>query len=371
LQRAINETISFTESDTSLHEVTNGLDDVSLDDITIDGTTNGPSNTLDKLIEAIDNENDSDDEEPSISPENPFVCEERDQTIRLSPCVGDYFKIRLVDLGILLNIVRKFTKFPWHNFFHNVVFDLIQQIFNGKLNSYNSFLIVDLFNPSKSNLTDLIVKLYKSASDPRPGYMGHLILISEEVVKFTSLYKPDIISPVIVDAIQSDDWEWFVRDILLKTRQVYNVVLGADQEAADQEHESEYAYDSSTVGYLDLDNYDGNSEKHVIILGDTSNHNAFVNDNNQDDENMEENICDVEVQKMTPTGNVMTTNDDSIEDGDHDHYEANSNTDAIDTLSGSSSSDEEINDEEINDDDSNEDEDTTHELRRVPKHHEK
>ena len=371
LQRAINETISFTESDSSLHEVTNGLDDVSLDDITLDGTTNGPSNTLDKLIEAIDNEHDSDDEEPSISPENPFVCEERDQTIRMSPCVGDYFKIRLVDLGILLNIVRKFTKFPWHNFFHNVVFDLIQQIFNGKLNSYNSFLIVDLFKPTKNNLTGLIVKLYKTASDPRPGYMGHLILISEEVVKFTSLYKPDIISPVIVDAIQSDDWEWFVRDVLLKTRQVYNVVLGADQEAADQEHEGEYAYDSSTVGYLDLDNYDENNDKHVIILGDASNHNDFVNDNNQDDENMEENVCDVEVQNMTPKGNMMTSNDDSVEDGDQNHYEANPNTDSIDTLSGSSSSDEDINDEEINDDDLNEDEDTTHELRRVPRHHEK
>jgi len=157
----------------------------------------------------------------------------------------------------------------------------------------------------------------------------------------------------------------------LKTRQVYNVVLGADQEAADQEHEGEYAYDSSTVGYLDLDNYDENNDKHVIILGDASNHNDFVNDNNQDDENMEENVCDVEVQNMTPKGNMMTSNDDSVEDGDQNHYEANPNTDSIDTLSGSSSSDEDINDEEINDDDLNEDEDTTHELRRVPRHHEK
>lgn len=91
------------------------------------------------------------------------------------------------------------------------MFDLIQQIFNGKLNSYNSFLIVELFKENKCNLTEVVVKSYKEEVTPRPGYMGHLILISEEIVKFTSLYKPDLISPVIVVAVQSENWNWFCK----------------------------------------------------------------------------------------------------------------------------------------------------------------
>jgi SIT4-associating protein SAP155 len=360
LKKALNESISFSDrSDLPIEDVTSGLDDVSLDDLA-QNTESPSSKCYRKLIAAIETENDSDEEEPSISPENPFVGVERDIIIRSNPCVGDYFKINLLDLNILLSIVSLFTKFPWHNFFHNVVFDLIQQIFNGKLNSYNSFLIVDLFKRDRCNLVDLIVTLYKSNAEPRPGYMGHLILISEEVVKFTSLYKPDLISPIILDVIQSEDWEWFVKEVLLKTRQVYNVVLGADQGS---EEEGEYGYDTSTVGYLDLDNYENaNSHgKNVIILGDSSNHDVFVSDKenlDEDDNHNEEGVCDVEVKNMTP--DLM----DAIDcfENDKVHFDdAHADKELADSLSGSSSSDE----DENNFGDS---EDNDHALRRVPKH---
>lgn len=360
LKKALSESISFSDrSDPPIEDVTSGLDDVSLDDLA-QNTESPSSKSYRKLIEAIETENDSDEEEPSISPENPFVGEERNLIIRSNPCVGDYFKINLVDLNILLSIVSLFTKFPWHNFFHNVVFDLIQQIFNGKLNSYNSFLIVDLFKRDRCNLVDLIVNLYKSNTEPRPGYMGHLILISEEVVKFTSLYKPDLISPIILDAIQSEDWEWFVKEVLLKTRQVYNVVLGADQGS---EEEGEYGYDTSTVGYLDLDNYENTNspEKNVIILGDSSNHDVFISDNENldgDDNHNEEGVCDVEVKNMTP--DPM----DAIDcfENDKVHFDdVHADKELADSLSSSSSSDEDENDFD-------DPEDNDHALRRVPKH---
>ena len=202
-----------------------GLDDVSLFDFKIDDDEDAL--IISDLLSSLD-EDVSDDDEPVISPEEPFVCKKRDLETRKDPCVGDYFKIKLTDLNIVLQIIGNFTKFPWHNFFYNVVFDLIQQVFNGKLNSYNSFIIVDLFRPEKHNLTKMVVDAYRDAGEPRPGYMGHLILISEEIVKFTSLYKPDLISPVIVSAVSTPDWEWFVGDVLLKTRELYNVVLGAE-----------------------------------------------------------------------------------------------------------------------------------------------
>ncbi|KAL6454375.1 hypothetical protein SBY92_003839 [Candida maltosa Xu316] len=334
LKKALEEQIAFPESP-NINQVTSGIDDVSLDDIHF-GTNNvsDESNDYKKLIDTLDQVEDSEDEEPLISPENPFVCSDRDKTIRHDPCVGDYFKIKLLDSAILLDIVTLFTKFPWNNFFHNVVFDLIQQIFNGKLNSYNSFLIVDLFREDKCNLTEIVVKSYQEEILPRPGFMGHLILISEEIVKFTSLYKPDLISPVIVTAIQSEKWTWFVNEVLLKTREVYNVVLGAD----DGDDTNEYGFDSSSPK--------------KIILGDVSNHDEFVNDksNKDNDDDAEDgDDSDFNVSKMSPSGDMTQQKMDAERDLDDDD-------------------DEDDDDGVQKDGDDDDDDDNSNELRRVPNH---
>lgn len=378
-------------TDSPIQDVTSGLDDISLDNIQNE-TSNEKADDIKLgidendhkyMLEALEDEEASDDDEPSISPENPFVCDERDKSIRSNPCVGDYFKTKLVDLKILSSIISKFTQYPWHNFFHNVVFDLIQQIFNGKLNSYNSFLIVDLFNNSQCNLTDLIADSYQDSCDPRPGYMGHLILISEEVVKFTSLYKPDLISPIIVNAISSEKWDWFVNDILLKTREVYNVVLGAEQDDEDEEdphhhkperdHDS-FGFDSSTVGYLDLESYDHNNgnNKHSIILGDRDNHDAFINDgqhdfhDGEDDDQMEEaRVPDVRIENLSP--NRELENNENLDD-EFDSTERYHENDFLENLSGSSSSDEENEDEDNDDVNDHDQKNDSNELRRVPKH---
>lgn len=399
LKNALNEALDShvrPEKNNLINDVTSGLDDVSLDDINfVDGSSTSDirkdefeidlpddsrnlqgDNNDSSLTDILDSD-DSEDDEPKISLENPFVCKERDSTIRSNPCIGDAFKIKLADLGILHDIISKFTEYPWHNFFHNVVFDLIQQIFNGKLNSYNSFLIVDLFKPDKCSLTELIMDSYRENPEPRPGYMGHLILISEEVVKFTSLYKPDLISSIIVNAISSQNWDWFVNEILLKTREVYNVVLGAEQDDEDEsmrltnKDQESYGFDSSTVGYLDIDSYDNGQSypknKNSIILGDRSNHDLFVNDQrhlnvlhegHDDEEHMEETqVPDVRIQDSPPVEDPNHREGLDFFDNDefHDEYH---DSEFLDNLSGSSSSDDEDEDEGGN------------VLRRVPKHNE-
>lgn len=319
--------------DELVNDVTSGLDDISLENIHFDRYKDDAQrheSEVQGLVDQLNAEEASDDDEPSISPENPFVCAERDGNIRELPCVGDYFKTKLLDLRILHNIISKFTQYPWHNFFHNVVFDLIQQIFNGKLNSYNSFLIVDLFDVNKCNLTEMIVLLYVD-SEPRPGYMGHLILISEEVVKFTSLYKPDLISPIIVDAISSEKWDVFVNGVLLKTREVYNVVLGAETDDGDKK--KDYGFDLLAVGFLDLEC----DKKSPIILGDRNNHEDFI----AEEDTMEAEVPEVRIE------NVQT---EETSDDDEGYQENN----YLDNLSGSSLSDD--------------DDDDDHELRRVPRH---
>lgn len=282
-----------------------------------------PDLPLDKLT--LDDYVESDDEEPAVSPESPFVCELRDAVFRERCSVGDYFKIQLVDLGMLARIVQKLEKHPWHNLFHNVLFDLVQQIFNGKLNLYNSFLIVELFKRDKCNITGLIMRAFGAVQEPRPGYMGHLILISEEIVKFTSLYKPALISPVIVDAVGLEEWERFVADVLLKTRELYNVILGSDPEYEDK---TEFGFDAATVGHMDM-------EKDAIILGDSLNQEQFLNAE-----------LDVQIQSMLP--NPLKRDDMFYEEFDSRFDQ----DDFLDDLLGSSS---------LEDDEENQ-------LRRIPKH---
>ncbi|OBA22436.1 SAPS-domain-containing protein [Metschnikowia bicuspidata var. bicuspidata NRRL YB-4993] len=383
IQTALTESIT-EDSDTTLqpHAThTSHLTD-AFDEISLDPPVHEENVAKQKFLEAFENADadykhrssvgaysfeDTEDEEPSVSSENPFVCEERNISFKAKPCVGDYFKIKLIDLHMLQSIVEQLTRYPWHNFFHNVVFDLIQQVFNGKLNSYNSFLIVELFE--KCHITDVIVDAFKDVKAPRPGYMGHLVLISEEVVKFASLYKPSLISPIIVDALGSKSWEWFVSDVLLKTRELYNVVLGTDPDYMNEDDVEAgvgngLGADSSTVHMDQEKNLDLRTNG-AIILGDSSNHDEFVSltpgnhgdideahtDNVEsgheedvediDDENEQGpgRILDVPIKSMSPT--VQLENKDMLYEGFEGDKVTLGSDKCLEDLSGSSSSDEE------------------------------
>ncbi|QBM90034.1 SIT4-associating protein SAP155 [Metschnikowia aff. pulcherrima] len=360
-------------------DITCGMDNISLESAKEDIEDSFKSNCEidDELREKVENFSleEAEDEEPLVSSESPFVCENRDTNFRSNPCAGDYFKIQLVDLHMLQTIVQQVTDYPWHNFFHNVVFDLTQQVFNGKLNSYNSFLIVELFD--KCNITGMIADAFKHVTEPRPGYMGHLVLVSEEIVKFASLYKPSLISPLIVDKLGLQEWEWFVSDVLFKTRELYNVVLGTDPDYAnghDGVDEDKFGFDSATVGYMDLEGEPDSS--HAIILGDSSNHDEFVSepagnvdesdgyaddyeDADDDDEpddiedtvETRQRILDVPIKSMSP--NAEFENKDMLYE-DFGGHKISFGDKYLDDFPGSSSSDEE----------------SENQLYRVPKHQE-
>lgn len=333
----------------------------------------GENEDFTRLVDSLDIEEESDNDEPTISAENPFVCESRDLSFRDNACVGDYFKIKLIDSHILLNIISKFTQYPWHNFFHNVVFDLVQQIFNAKLNSYNSFLISHLFEEGESNLIRIIVDSYKEEYEVRPGYLGHLILISEEVVKFTSLYKPDLISPLIFDAVTSDEWEWFVNDVLLKTREVYNVVLGAEsseksydeQEDEDDDNDDahyKYGFDASTTGFLDMDSYKteprksrktaklrARNQEPSEVISEEEEYEGEGEDEDYDeakDDNPVSAMSELRIQDMSPKPEDMRE-DDSFGEDFGEEVGQFSQDGFLENLSGSDSSDDD-NDESTN-----------------------
>ncbi|SCU95470.1 LADA_0G15786g1_1 [Lachancea dasiensis] len=181
----------------------------------------------------------------------PYVNAKQNTKLRENPTIGDSFKIKVYDSQILPKIAQLFLSYPWNNFWHNVVFDIIQQIFNGRMDfSYNSFLVYSLFNnelageymdresqaavPNFHVTDNLILEGYRKSyafyeqHNTALGFMGHLVLIAEEIVKFSKVYKVELISPDIQTVLQSKDWEFYADDVLNDTRIMYSKILGGN-----------------------------------------------------------------------------------------------------------------------------------------------
>lgn len=147
------------------------------------------------------------------------------------PVIGDYLKMQFMNQHVISTILGLFFKFPWNNFLHNVVYDVVQQIFNGPMDrGYNRVLAIDVF--AHGQLCEKIVAGQKASDDHvagdgvRLGYMGHLTLISEEVVKFVEQYPPHQISPLIAEKVSHPDWIDYVENTLAATRARDSAILG-------------------------------------------------------------------------------------------------------------------------------------------------
>jgi len=150
-----------------------------------------------------------------------------------NPVVGDYLKMQFVKHRVVVTILDFFFRFPWNNFLHNVVYDVVQQVFNGPMDrGYNRTLAIDLFVTGR--ITERIIEGQRVSDKTqretrmRMGYMGHLTLIAEEVVKFTEKYfnPPDILSQVVLEKVMHPDWIDYVENVLSETRERDNAILG-------------------------------------------------------------------------------------------------------------------------------------------------
>jgi len=124
-----------------------------------------------------------------------------------------------------------FFRFPWNNFLHNVVYDVVQQVFNGHMDrGYNRVLAIDVFETGR--ISQQIYEGQKrndevqQAKRIRLGYMGHLTLIAEEVVKFTERHPPELLSPAVMEYVLNPDWIDYVEQTLSETRERDNAILG-------------------------------------------------------------------------------------------------------------------------------------------------
>ncbi|KAL9074202.1 MAG: hypothetical protein Q9161_002396 [Pseudevernia consocians] len=147
------------------------------------------------------------------------------------PMVGDFLKMMFVEHHVVPTILNFFFRFPWNNFLHNVVYDVVQQVFNGPMNrGYNRTLAIDLFQNGR--VTERIVEGQAQSDDAqaknnmRLGYMGHLTLVAEEVVKFSDRQPPELLSQVVLEKVTSQQWSEYVENTLSETRERDNAILG-------------------------------------------------------------------------------------------------------------------------------------------------
>ncbi|KAI2615732.1 SAPS-domain-containing protein [Hypomontagnella submonticulosa] len=149
----------------------------------------------------------------------------------LSPVVGDFLKMQFVEYQVVPTILSFFFTYPWNNFLHNVVYDIVQQVFNGPMDrSYNPTLAISLFEAA--DITNAIIngqttsEQSQARNKTRMGYMGHLTLIAEEVVKFTERNPPELLSELVLERVMSQDWINYVEGALAETRERDNAILG-------------------------------------------------------------------------------------------------------------------------------------------------
>ncbi|KAF2488433.1 extragenic suppressor of kinetochore protein 1 [Lophium mytilinum] len=148
-----------------------------------------------------------------------------------SPVVGDLLKMMFVENKVVPTILDFFFRFPWNNFLHNVVYDVVQQVFNGQMDrGFNRNLAIDLFETGR--ITERIIEgqqasdKAQSETNMRLGYMGHLTLIAEEVLKFTERHPAELLSQSVLDKVMSQTWIDYVEQTLAETRERDNAILG-------------------------------------------------------------------------------------------------------------------------------------------------
>lgn len=112
-----------------------------------------------------------------------------------------------------------------------MVYDVVQQVFNGPMDrGFNPNLAISLFEAA--DITSAIINGQQASDDSqaktktRMGYMGHLTLIAEEVVKFTERHPPELLSETVLDRVMSQEWINYVEGALAETRERDNAILG-------------------------------------------------------------------------------------------------------------------------------------------------
>ncbi|KAJ7706882.1 SIT4 phosphatase-associated protein-domain-containing protein [Mycena rosella] len=145
--------------------------------------------------------------------------------------VGELLKRRFVDLNVAATLLDLFFEFPWNNFLHSAVYDLVHQILTGNVDGgLARELAVALFRDAR--LMHRIVEGQRmndaACAEPksvRLGFMGHLTLISEDVLMALERFPPDLRAAIAQYAPQPA-WDEYVAGRYNETKRRDTELLG-------------------------------------------------------------------------------------------------------------------------------------------------
>ncbi|KAF7534472.1 hypothetical protein G7Z17_g13356 [Cylindrodendrum hubeiense] len=223
-----------------------------------------------------------------------------DQTTGAEPVVGDFLKMQFVEYRVVPTIL---------------------QVFNGPMDrGYNPNLAVSLFEAA--DITTAIINGQQASDESqaktktRMGYMGHLTLIAEEVVKFTERHPPELLSETVLDSVMSQEWINYVEGALAETRERDNAILGGVRPDVALGNR---AMGGNGLGGVGLSGLGGNSGNGSSALAD-----AGLNGGIELSEESGNGIGPFTISAGTLMSGFGSSSDEEDEDGDGDEEDVNS-----------------------------------------------
>ncbi|GAB5592695.1 hypothetical protein Unana1_07595 [Umbelopsis nana] len=190
-------------------------------------TTEEEGSQAEKLSDTV-----TDSDKPQATEEHEEEKAEEEEELY----IADQLKLQLIKHRVLPTCLDIFFGFPWNNFLHYVVYDMLHQIFNGSMEfGYNRQLALSVLKDGK--LTNRIIEAHelneRETSVPkgmRLGYMGHLTFIADEISKLMDNYSE--IEAAVRDDVDLQKWDSFYIEVLAETRERDTLPLGGDRPSA-------------------------------------------------------------------------------------------------------------------------------------------
>ncbi|CAO3565586.1 unnamed protein product [Mortierella alpina] len=191
--------------------------------------------------------------------------------------VGDFLKLQFVEHRIIPTCFDLFFQFPWNNFLHTVVYDMVHQVFHRPMGDIGRQDVDGTYIPPKASqdLTEgwnrrLTISIFKDGQltkritdaqrlcdyecalpkGVRLGYMGHLTYIADETVKLLELYQQTSLLSTLYESIDLEDWWNYVSKVLKETKERDAQVLGGTRPNVVENHKAGHD-DPNDDDYLD------------------------------------------------------------------------------------------------------------------------
>lgn len=167
--------------------------------------------------------------------------------------IGEQMKQRFLDVDVLGTLLDLFFEFPWNNFLHSAVYDLIHQVLTGHVHTgRNRELAIALFRDAK--IMHKIVEGQRRNDEEsmkttggRLGYMGHLTLISEDVITALEHFPPDL-RLIIIQYAPEPEWDEYVTGRYNETKTRDTRLLGGGKPIVAQRNVTQWKVDEGDEG---------------------------------------------------------------------------------------------------------------------------